>query len=299
MSESVKISVITGVYNPNREKLMRAVRSIIAQTMKEWEMILYDDGSSIECREIIRDAAALDKRIYYVRNEKNRGLAYALNQCIRRAQGEYIARMDDDDESLPERFEKQYKFLETHQEYQWTGSNAELFDEDGVWGIQKVTEIPRETDFLKYSPYIHPSVMFRKETLTKNYGYIPSGVTRRCEDYELFMRLHLRGYHGYNIQENLLLYREDKKAFEKRKMNFRMNEMMIRYRGFKRLGILKPATIPYVFRPIAGGVVPITWIKYVHGRREKHGFSERFIERQDKKIPQISEKGRKTVSSGS
>ena len=75
MSESVKISVITGVYNPNRENLMRAVRSIIAQTMKEWEMILYDDGSSIECREIIRDAAALDKRIYYVRNEKNRGLA--------------------------------------------------------------------------------------------------------------------------------------------------------------------------------------------------------------------------------
>ena len=113
MSESVKISVITGVYNPDREMLMRAVRSIIAQTMKEWEMILYDDGSSIECREIIRTAAALDKRIYYVRNEKNRGLAYALNKCIRRAQGEYVARMDDADQSLPERFEMKSAFLET------------------------------------------------------------------------------------------------------------------------------------------------------------------------------------------
>ena len=299
MERAVKISVITGIYNPDREMLMRAVRSIISQTMEDWEMILCDDGSSPEYREMIREAASLDKRIYCVRNERNRGLAYALNQCIRRARGEYIARMDDDDESRPERFEKQYDFLETHPEYQWTGSNAELFDENGVWGIEKVTEVPQEEDFLKYSPYIHPSVMFRTETLKKKYGYISSGVTRRCEDYELFMRLHLRGYRGYNIQENLLLYREDKKALEKRKMSFRRNEMMIRYRGFKRLGILKPSTIPYVFRPLAGGVIPVTWMKYMHSRREKHGFSEQHIESQDKQIQKIPGKRRKAISSDS
>lgn len=299
MDKSIKISVITGVYNPDREMLMKAVRSIIAQTMQDWEMILCDDGSSPEYRETIREAAGLDKRIYCVRNEKNRGLAYALNQCIRRARGEYIARMDDDDESRPERFEKQYMFLETHQEYQWTGSNAELFDGEGVWGTEKAAEIPRETDFLKYSPYIHPSVMFRAEVLKKNYGYIPSSMTRRCEDYELFMRLHLKGYRGYNIQENLLLYREDKKSLEKRKMTFRLKEMMIRYRGFKRLGILRPSTMPYVFRPLAGGVIPVTLIKYMHSRREKHGFSKQIIESRDKQVQKIPGKRRKAVSSGS
>ena len=61
MERAVKISVITGIYNPDREMLMRAVRSIISQTMEDWEMILCDDGSSPEYRETIREAASLDK----------------------------------------------------------------------------------------------------------------------------------------------------------------------------------------------------------------------------------------------
>ena len=79
--------------------------------------------------------------------KKNHGLAYALNQCISRAGGKYIARMDDDDECMPERFERQFEFLESHPEYQWVGSNAELFDENGIWGIQKVSEIPGRKTF--------------------------------------------------------------------------------------------------------------------------------------------------------
>lgn len=275
MNRSVKVSVIMGIYNPEEKRLFRAVDSVIGQTMQEWELILYDDGSSNEGAEIIRRAAHLDPRITYIRNEKNHGLAYALNQCIRRAKGDYIARMDDDDWSRPDRFEIQMRFLESHEEYQWAGSNAGLFDEDGVWGDMKVPERPDKEDFLRYSPYIHPSVMFRREVFRRNYGYISCGVTRRCEDYELFMRLHIRGERGYNIQEQLLLYREDKAAYVKRSHAYRVNEMRIRYRGFKRLGILKPATVPYVFRPLAGEIIPVARMTYLL-RRNKDGSPARY-----------------------
>ena len=88
------------------------------------------------------------------------------------------------------------------------------------------------------------------------------------------MRLHLRGYRGYNIQENLILYREDAKSYEKRKIVYRVNEMMIRYRGFRRMGILKISTVLYIFRPLAGSVVPSIFVKYLR-RRERDDESER------------------------
>lgn len=263
MERTVDISVIMGVYNPAREKLLQAIQSIINQTVSNWEIILYDDGSCMESAKVIKEIAERDSRIVLIRNEENRGLAYALNRCIKHAKGKYIARMDDDDSCFPERFEKQMNFLECHPEYDWVGSNAELFDNRGVWGKATVPEKPDKNDFLKFSPYIHPSVMFRREIFVHNSGYISSQVTRRCEDYEFFMRLHTRGYRGYNIQENLFMYREDQKAYQKRKIPFRWNEMKIRYRGFKRLGILNAKTLPYVFRPIVGGIVPAGLVSYM------------------------------------
>ena len=152
-----------GVYNPDERQLKEAVRSICAQTVKDWEMILYDDGSDREHAEIIRRVSHVDKRIRWIRNNQNHGLAYALNEGLRLAEGMYIARMDDDDIALPDRFEKQCRFLEEHPEFQWTGTNAELFDDAGVWGKEKMPGIPKKEDFLKYSPYIHPSVMFCRD----------------------------------------------------------------------------------------------------------------------------------------
>lgn len=271
----MEISVIMGVYNPVRHKLFQALRSIINQTFENWEIILYDDASCSECQGLIQEAAALDSRIQIVHGDKNKGLAYALNRCIKLAKGNYIARMDDDDACLPTRFEKQLLFLEQNPEYDWVGSNAVLFDGSGIWGETVVPEKPDKNDFLRFSPYIHPSVIFRREVFFRNRGYIVSQVTKRCEDYELFMRLHIRGYKGYNIQENLFLYREDPAAYTKRKMQYRYNEMKIRYRGFKRLGILTPGTLPYVFRPIVGGMIPVGLASYML-RRNKRDNSGRY-----------------------
>lgn len=255
--EDVKVSIIMAVYNPIREERLRAsIQSMIDQSFTEWELILYDDGSDAAYIKRIQNAALMDGRIRLIRGRENHGLAYALNQCLEYAKGKYAARMDDDDISEPERLMLQYEWLEVHPEYAWTGSLSELFDNNGVWGIGHVPEIPEDRDYLFQSPYIHPSVMFRRDTLVRAGGYLVSSRTRRCEDYELFMRLHASGKRGYNIQRPLLKYREDEDSYKKRAFRYRIDEMVIRFRGFRKMGIFSAAALPYVLKPVIVGLIP-------------------------------------------
>ena len=105
-------------------------------------------------------------------------------------------------------------------------------------------------------PYIHPTVMFRRDILIEAGGYLVSPLTRRGEDYELFMRLQALGYKGYNIQKILFQYRENAHSFQKRTFGYRLDEMCIRYRGFRRMGILTVGRLPYVVKPLVVGLVP-------------------------------------------
>ncbi len=277
MKKNVKISVVMGVYNPpQKEYFFRAVLSIVRQTFPDWELILYDDGSDGTAAAIIRQAAKLDSRIFCLRGERNRGLAYALNQAIRHASGEYIARMDDDDIAKPDRLARQYRFLESHPQYQWVGSSAELIDRCGVWGLQTMPRIPQKRDFLFYSPYIHPSVMFRKSVLSKSGGYCACAEVRQCEDYELFMRLHRSGQRGFNLSEPLLQYREDCDSHKKRGMRRRIREMKVRLRGFRQLGLLNGRTFCYVLKPLFVGAVPPPLHYYVRRQfKRQKGKSDR------------------------
>lgn len=272
---TVEISVIMGVYNPSSRKyFFKAVQSIIAQTFTAWEMIIYDDGSNEAGASMIREAAAMDERICYIRGSKNRGLAFALNECIQKARGRYVARMDADDISKPERFQMLYDFLEANPAFAWAGTNSELINDSGIWGMDKRIEVPQREDFLKFSPYIHPAVIFRREVLEKAGGYNVSEVTRRCEDYELFMRLHQMGYRGCNLQTPLFQYREDIEAYKKRKYRYCIQESRIRYRGFRKLGILKIKTLPYVFKPLFVGLVPLKLTQYIKKNKKGSCHSE-------------------------
>lgn len=273
--KKIEISVIMGVYNQwDRGALYDAVNSILNQTFSKFEFIIYDDGSDPKVGAYIKELAQLDDRIILIGKEENHGLAFSLNACIKRAQGRYIARMDADDIALPERLSVQYEFMETHQQYAWCGCNTELFDANGVWGSRKMPELPSDQDYLPFSPFVHPTVMYRSELFAQNGGYHVSQETLRCEDYEIFMRLHQLGYQGYNIQKVLFRYREDKEAFQKRKLEYRMNEAKLRYRNFKSMHMLFPVGWIYVIRPILGGMLPpamVAWMKrkqseYRHGR---------------------------------
>lgn len=269
-STQVKVSIIMGTYNPDEKKLKRAVQSLILQTVPEWELLLYDDGSDGQFVPLIRETAMLDGRIRLLRGTENRGLAAALNRCLLRARGQYIARMDDDDVSLPNRLERQLVFLESHPQYQWVGSGAELIDENGVWGFQRMPEIPQPRDFLFHSPYIHPSVMFRKSALIRGGGYCTAKAFLQVEDYELFFRLHRLGMRGYNLSEPLLRYWEDYASYQKRTYRRRIREAKLRYHGFRGLGILNSGTFCYVLKPLLVGVIPPPVHHYIR-RRVKAG----------------------------
>lgn len=254
------VSVLLCVYNPDKTELEEAVASIREQSMNEWEMLLYDDGSDREQELYIYEIACQDSRIHYYRSEIQKGLAYGLNEMTKCARGSYIARMDADDISHPERLKSLYDFLEAHEEYAWAGCNAKLIDKDGeVWGYRRMPQLPQKRDFLKFSPYIHPAVMFRTKVLQET-GYRNRAGKNRGEDYELFMRLHAEGLQGYNLQEALFYYRETAGGYKKRKLLCQLQEVSIRWKGFHRLQIHDKRLYGYVIKPLMVWLMPNTLI---------------------------------------
>lgn len=251
------ISVIMSIYNQwNEEYLDQAVMSILDQTFEDFEFIIYDDGSDPVICGQLEKYAQLDNRIVLIHSRENCGLAYSLNTCINVARGKYLARMDDDDISDPERLAVQYEYMEIHPEIAYVGCNARLIDSGGVWGHRVMPEFPMKHAFLRYSPFIHPSVMIRRNIFDIQEAYRFSKDTWRCEDYELFMRLLRLGYRGANIQQELFSYREDSNSYRKRKLKYRLDEMKLRYRNFKEMGLLYPLGWLYVVRPLAAAIVP-------------------------------------------
>lgn len=271
--EQPAISVIMSIYNQwNKAQLEEAVMSVLSQKFTDFEFIIYNDGSDKAVYEYLCKYARIDERIVLIDNPVNHGLAYSLNTCIDVARGKYLARMDDDDICTPDRLWVQHEYMEAHPEVAYIGSNAYLLDEKGNWGIRKMPENPGKQDFLRYSPFIHPTVMIRRSIFDGTTAYRSSKETWRCEDYELFMRLWKLGHRGCNIQKALLYYREDRNSYKKRKWKYRMDEMRLRYRNFSELRILYPLGWLYVIRPLLAGIVPSALtlgVKKLYHKRER------------------------------
>lgn len=264
------VSVIMGVYNQYDEKqLLLAVNSILMQTFRDFEFIIYDDGSETEPAAFLQDLMRQDKRIRIIRCDENRGLAFSLNCCIKEARGTYLARMDADDFSLPNRLEEEVRFLEEHPEYDWVGCNAKVFAGKSIRGTRIMAEEPNQYNFLPFSPYIHPTVMFRRTLFESGSCYNVSEETLRCEDYELFMRLYQKGYRGYNLQKILFLYREDLNAYRRRTCKNRLQEMKIRKKNFHKMDLPWKKRLMYVMRPVVSIMIPYPLISYYKKIRMK------------------------------
>ncbi|MFJ8524750.1 glycosyltransferase family 2 protein [Bacillus cereus] len=251
-----KVSIIMGVYNtPDEEMVSLAINSIINQTYSNWEFVICDDGSTDNTWEILCKLAKQDPRIVLIKNKENMGLAETLNNCINASNGEYIARQDADDYSMPERLEKQVAFLNKNSEYSIVGTLANLFDSQSIWGTRGEAGQRVKKDFLWGTPFIHPTVMMRKEDLKRANGYYVSKETLRTEDYDLFMRMYALGMKGYVLSDILFSYREDRLAYMKRKYRYRIDEARVRYKGFKNLGLM-PLGLLYVIKPLLVGLIP-------------------------------------------
>ena len=126
-----KVSIIMGIYNC-APTLPEAVDSILAQTFTDWQLVLCDDGSLDDTYAVAaRYQAAYPEKVVLLQNERNMGLNHTLNRCLAAATGEYVARMDGDDISLPTRLEKEAAFLDAHPEYAIVSTPMIFFDENG------------------------------------------------------------------------------------------------------------------------------------------------------------------------
>lgn len=254
-----KVSVIMSTYNcKDFDALNKSVISIINQTYSDWELIIYNDGSTDNglTFNYIQKLQKLDSRIKIIDCPTNHGLAYAKNQMIKVSTGKYITAQDDDDISHPERLRKEVNFLDKHQKYAFVGTTATVFDKNCAWGHYALDKTPNKNSFLWNSPFLHPTVMFRKNALQKVNGYRVAKETMRAEDYDLFFRLYAQGLKGYNIQEDLYEYRIENDPSKKyRPMSDRIQEAKVRYKGFKSLG-MSVKGFPYVIKPILIGLIP-------------------------------------------
>lgn len=250
-----RVSVISGAYNIcGCYSFNESIKSILTQTYEDFEFIICEDGSSDSTWELLSEFAKSDPRIKLLRNEKNLGLAASLNKCIEASAGEYIARHDCDDYAAPDRIEKQVAYLDAHPDIALLGTFAYLFDENGVWGqMEFPTEITKR-DFLFCSPHQHGSVVFRKDVLLKAGCYRVAKETRRTEDYDLFMRIHTFAKSA-NLPEFLYYFCDDRNTRKRRKYRYRIDEAKVRFKGFKRLGLL-PRGILYVIKPLIVGLIP-------------------------------------------
>ncbi len=249
-----KLSIIIAAYNVEKY-IEGCISSIYSQTFNDWEVVICDDCSTDNTLTILRELASRDSRVKVLNNSSNMKSGPTRNKCIENSNGEYIAIQDADDFSDENRFKLQVNFLDSHSEYSIVGCNSFLFDDSETWGERKMSVSPGKTDFIWGIPFIHPTVMMRKDELLKVGGYRQSKETRRAEDYDLFVRMYAAGMKGYNLQESLYFYREDRDAYRKRKYTYRIDEAILRYKSFKSLGLL-PKGIPYIIKPLIVGLIP-------------------------------------------
>ena len=187
MMSTPPVSVLMPVSN-GELYLREAVESILNQTFSDFEFLIIDDGSTDSTWEIL--GSYDDPRIHLVQNEDNIGLIRSLNRGLGLARGKYIARMDADDVSLPERLVLQVNFLDAHPEIGVLGCGVWVID--GCGNPSHIRRFPAEHGVIKWHlcfdvPIAHPTVMMRREVVARAGGYRTDMV--HAEDYDLWRRL--------------------------------------------------------------------------------------------------------------
>ena len=212
----IKISVLMSNYNTPVNYLKKSIDSILSQTFKNFELIIVNDGSVDESKDIIYEYAKRDSRIVILENEKNIGLPGSLNRGLDVCKGEYIARMDTDDICYPDRLEKQIKFMDENPNLILSGAWADIFskDENEPYDTWKPVMCSQDEYHIRLlfsgEPLlIHPTVIFRREFLNKhNLRYSTELRFRYAEDYKMWVDCSAFGDIGI-LQYVVLRYRNE------------------------------------------------------------------------------------------
>ena len=202
------VSVIMSVFN-GEQYLQQAIDSILSQTYSHWEFIIIDDASNPATKSILMPFKN-DLRFKIISNDTNQGLTKNLNRAIDLCEGEFIARMDGDDISLPERFSHQVIFLHQYPQTDAAFGFVELIDENGYpvgyWpDDRKANTYHKIKQRLPFSNCMaHPTVLIRKEVL-QNYKYNEEQI--HSQDWDLWLRMVSERRIIDKINNTVLLYR--------------------------------------------------------------------------------------------
>ena len=258
-----KVSIIMATYNC-QDTVKNSIESILNQTYQDWEFIICDDCSTDQTYDILLQyQERYPQKIIILRNKKNSKLSYSLNRCLQVANGEYIARMDADDESLPERLKQQVNFLDNHLEYSVVGTAMTPFDENGKKPTRYAKEVPAERDMLNRSPFFHATILMRKEAYEQVDGYTVSKRTVRAQDYDMWFRFFAHGLKGYNLQESYYLVLEDTQAIKRRTFKARCYEVQTKIKGYRLLRYPWYLYF-YAFKPILAALTPVGVMQKYH-----------------------------------
>ncbi len=256
MDMDIRISVIMGVYNC-APTLAEALDSLLAQTYQGFKVIMCDDGSIDNTRDVAQ--SYVDRypgQFILIRNERNMGLNYTLNHCLEYADTEYVARMDGDDISLPERFERELAFLDEHPEIAIVSTPMIYFDEDGEFRRDGGRMYyPTKRSFKYGSPFCHAPCMVRKEAYCAVHGYTVAKALLGVEDYHLWFKMYAKGYKGCILAEPYYMMRDDRNAASRRTLIRYVRVSRVMSRGFRMLHMPFYTQI-YALRPIIIALLP-------------------------------------------
>jgi glycosyltransferase involved in cell wall biosynthesis len=200
------VSVIMAVKNGG-DYIHQSLNSVIKQTFSDFEIIVINDGSEDNTLAIVESLNDSRIRVY---SQKNRGVARAANRGLALARGKYIARIDHDDLWFPERLEKQLAYLTKNPEIVLVGSAAVILTENG-YSERKLEHptLPAEInwDLLFNNPFVHSSIIFRKDVIKKIGLYFPGPDITPLDDYNFISRIS-EEYQVANLQDVLVGYRE-------------------------------------------------------------------------------------------
>ena len=186
------VSVVIPVFN-GASYLVEAVSSVQKSTYKDFEILLIDDGSTDQSKELCHMLEKQHKNVRYYTFQKNRGLGRVLNFALKKAQGKYICRLNQDDRMLPHRLTTQVAYMENHADIVALGSSIKLFDNKEHHQIIQFLPEDREIKEVWYiiSPFADPSVMYRKDVAIKAGGYDQNFWP--ADDTHLWYRMGLHG----------------------------------------------------------------------------------------------------------
>jgi len=201
--QAALVSIVLPVYN-GEKYLAESLDSILAQTYRNWELVIINDGSTDSTENLILKYQ--DKRIKYFPNDVNKGIIFSLNRGLRESNGIYIARIDADDIALPYRLEKQVRFLSENPDYDLCGSYFQTIDSNGRL-LKNVTFPANNRDaqsyLLLHNCFCHSAIMMRTG-IAKDLKYDENFQV--CEDYDLWYRISRTGK-ILNLPEFTTLYR--------------------------------------------------------------------------------------------